>query len=255
LEHRSREPGHLLGRFRLSVTADPRAARRAELPEPILALLDTPAGRRTPEQGEALARHYRSIAPALQAIRDEIARLETSRPEVPTVPVMEELPPAARRATRVLLKGNFLDPGAPVEPGVPKALHPLPDGAPGDRLGLARWLVDSRNALTARVAVNRLWAQLFGTGLVETEEDFGTQGELPSHPELLDWLAGEYVRLGWDTKALLRRIVTSATYRQTSRVTPALLARTRATACWRGGRGSGSRRRWSATRPWPWAAC
>src|SRR5262249_41997301 len=130
-----------------------------------------------------------------------------------------------RRATHVLIKSNFLNPGEKVEPGVPAAFHPFPDGAPANRLGVARWLVDPHNPLTARVAVNRFWAQLFGTGLVETEEDVGTQGELPSHPELLDWLATEYVRLGWDTKALLRLIVTSATYRQAAKVTPALVAK------------------------------
>jgi hypothetical protein len=97
--------------------------------------------------------------------------------------------------------------------------------AAANRLGVARWLMDPDNPLTARVAVNRLWSQLFGAGIVETEEDFGTQGELPSHPELLDWLATEYVRLGWDTKALLRLIVTSSTYRQSSRVTADLVAR------------------------------
>jgi hypothetical protein len=122
-------------------------------------------------------------------------------------------------------KGNHLDPGETVEPVVPSAFHPFPAGAPNDRLGLARWLVDPANPLTARVAVNRYWARIFGAGLVETEEDFGTQGEPPSHPELLDWLALEYARSGWDTKALLRLIVTSATYRQSSRVTPELLAK------------------------------
>src|SRR5581483_11783108 len=99
-----------------------------------------------------------------------------------------------------------------------------PDAEP-NRLGVARWLVDPSNPLTARVAVNRYWAQLFGAGIVETEEDFGTQGELPSHPELLDWLALEYRRLGWDTKAFLRLLVTSATYRQSPRVTAEKLAR------------------------------
>jgi hypothetical protein len=124
-----------------------------------------------------------------------------------------------------LVKGNFLSPGESVEPAVPAAFHRLADGVPANRLGVARWLVSPDNPLTARVAVNRLWAQLFGSGIVETEEDFGTQGELPSNQELLDWLATEYVRLGWSTKAMLREIVTSATYRQSSKMTPELLAK------------------------------
>src|SRR5262249_15206878 len=153
----------------------------------------------------------RAITPALEPLRSEIARFEKSRPKPETLPVMVELPPDKRRETHLLNKGNFLDPGPKVQPGVPSAFHPLPPDLPKDRLGLARWLVDPENPLTARVAVNRIWARLFGIGLVETEEDFGTQGDLPSHPELLDWLAREYVRLGWDTKALIRLIVTSAT--------------------------------------------
>jgi mono/diheme cytochrome c family protein len=155
----------------------------------------------------------------------EIARLEKSRPAVPKVPIMVELPPNQRRKTHLMIKGNFLNPGEQVEPGVPAAFHPLPKDAPPDRLGVAKWLFSPDNPLTARVAVNRFWAQIFGTGLVETEEDFGTQGEMPSHPELLDWLATQYVRLGWDTKALLKMLVTSATYRQSSRVTPEALAK------------------------------
>jgi hypothetical protein len=165
------------------------------------------------------------VPPDLFVVMREIGRLNKARPAMPTVPVMVELPAKQRRETRIMNKGNFLAPGDKVEPGVPAALPPFPKDAPLNRLGVARWLVDPSNPLTARVAVNRYWAQLFGTGLAETEEDFGTQGELPSHPELLDWLATEYIRLGWDSKALLRLIVTSATYRQSSQVTPELIAR------------------------------
>jgi len=156
-------------------------------------------------------------------IRDEIAALEKSKPPIPNLPVMVELPPDRHRVTHVLKKGNFLDPGDVVGPGVPRSLHPFPAGEPKTRLGLARWLVDPMNPLTARVAVNRYWAQIFATGLVETEEDFGTQGDSPSHPELLDWLAIQYRESGWNTKWLLRLIVTSATYRQSSKVRPELL--------------------------------
>jgi mono/diheme cytochrome c family protein len=144
-----------------------------------------------------------------------------------TTLIMRELPPEQRRQTRVHKRGNFLDPGDPVEPEVPAAFHSFPEGAPRNRLGLARWLVDKRNPLTARVAVNRFWARLFGAGLVETEEDFGNQGAPPSHPELLDWLATEFMRLDWDMKALLRTIVLSATYRQSSDATPELIERDR----------------------------
>jgi hypothetical protein len=209
-------------------TADPaHDAARKDVPKEILVVLDTPAAKRTKEQVQKLQSHFRSIAPELKSQRSEIAALEKQRPEIPTLPIMTELPSTKRRITKVLRKGNFLDPGNPVLPDVPRALHPLPAGTSGsvDRLAVARWLVDRRNPLTARVAVNRYWAQLFGTGIVETEEDFGTQGELPSHPELLDWLAVRYMDIGWNTKALLKLIVTSATYRQSSRVTPELLAR------------------------------
>ena len=196
------------------------AAPRKDLPKEIQPILDTPADRRTKPQAEALARHFRSIAPQLKPVRDQIAALEKSKPPIPNLPVMVELAPDHHRVTHILRKGNFLDPGDVVGPGVPRSLHPFADGVPKNRLGLARWLVDPQNPLTARVAVNRYWAQIFGVGLVETEEDFGTQGEPPSHPELLEWLALQYKESGWNTKALLRLIVTSATYRQSSRTTP-----------------------------------
>ncbi|HVJ83810.1 MAG TPA: DUF1553 domain-containing protein, partial [Planctomycetia bacterium] len=129
-------------------------------------------------------------------------------------------PKTAQRKSYLLNKGNYLLKGDEVVAGVPAAFPPLPAGRAADRRALAEWLLDPRNPMTARVAVNRLWARVFGKGLVETEEDFGIQGEPPSHPELLDWLATEYRANGWDAKELLRRIVTSATYRQSSRTTP-----------------------------------
>ena len=142
-----------------------------------------------------------------------------------TTPIMRELPEGRRRKTHIQLRGNFLVTDKEVTAGVPSAFHPLPVGSQPDRLGLAKWLVDKNNPLTARVLVNRHWEQLFGIGIVETSEDFGTQGEPPSHPALLDYLAADLVQQGWDTKKLLKTIVTSATYRQSSAVTPELVER------------------------------
>jgi hypothetical protein len=138
----------------------------------------------------------------------------------PTTMVMQELP--APRPTFLLIRGQYDKREEKVESGVPGCLPPLPEGAPRNRLGLARWLVDPANPLPARVAVNRFWQLYFGTGLVKTGDDFGAQGEWPTHPELLDWLATELVRSGWNVKALQKTIVTSATYRQSSRLTAAL---------------------------------
>ena len=137
--------------------------------------------------------------------------------------VMEEM--AQPRETFVLKRGEYDRPGARVTAGVPASLPPWPVGEPRNRLGFARWLTNPAHPLTARVAVNQLWQMLFGFGLVRTTEDFGSQGDPPSHAELLDWLATEFTRTGWDVKALLKTMVMSATYRQSSRVTPALLAR------------------------------
>jgi hypothetical protein len=142
--------------------------------------------------------------------------------QVPSVMVMEELPKP--RDTYVLKRGQYDKPDTSekLTPAVPACLPSLPPGVPQNRLGLARWLVDAGNPLTARVIVNRFWQDYFGVGLVKTAEDFGVRGEPPSHPELLDWLATEFIRSGWDTKAMQRLIVTSATYRQSSKISPLL---------------------------------
>jgi hypothetical protein len=136
----------------------------------------------------------------------------------PTVMVMGER--ERPRVTHILNRGVYDAPGEAVQPGVPAAIGTLPADAPANRLALGRWLVDEKNPLTARVAVNRFWQMLFGSGLVATVEDFGSQGQWPSHPELLDWLAVEFMESGWDVKGVMRTIVTSATYRQSSAVTP-----------------------------------
>jgi mono/diheme cytochrome c family protein len=141
--------------------------------------------------------------------------------KVPTVMVMQERD--TPHDTFMLVRGAYDHPGEKVTRGVPAVLPPLPEGASNNRLGLARWLVDPSNPLTARVVVNRFWQVYFGTGLVKTVEDFGSQGEWPTHPELLDWLATEFIRTGWDVKAIQKLIVMSATYRQSSKVTPELL--------------------------------
>jgi hypothetical protein len=156
----------------------------------------------------------------LTAIRWEKEQFERT---FPTVMVMAENPTPTE--THLLIRGAYDKPGDKVERGVPAVLPPLPAGAPNNRLGLAQWLIDPGNPLPARVTVNRFWQMYFGTGIVKTTEDFGVQGEWPSHPELLDWLATEFIRIGWDVKAMQKLIVTSAAYRQSSRTTPELMQR------------------------------
>jgi hypothetical protein len=193
------------------------------------AIVAIPPAQRTDRQAHKLRAYYleaeapdpiREARRRVVALRDERDRLVEA---IPTTMVMREMD--RPREAHILLRGAYDKPGDRVTPGVPACLPPLPPGAAPDRLALARWLVDPANPLTARVAVNRAWQMLFGTGLVKTAEDFGTQGERPSHPELLDWLASEFVRTGWDVKALLRAIVTSASYRQASHASPELLRR------------------------------
>jgi hypothetical protein len=203
----------------------PLASEEAEIlsvADTIEAILAEPAQRRTSAQARKL-RAYFLERHAPQSIREAHETLRRLRKEhadfveaIPTTMVMQEM--ARPRDSYLLIRGVYDRRGEKVEPGVPASLAPLPRGAPDNRLGLARWLVDPANSLTARVAVNRYWQMYFGAGLVRTVEDFGSQGEWPSHPELLDWLATEFVRTGWDVKALQRLIVTSATYRQSSRI-------------------------------------
>ncbi|MFB3922122.1 MAG: DUF1553 domain-containing protein [Terriglobia bacterium] len=164
--------------------------------------------------------NFRKPHAELKNLMEQKAELDKA---IPNVMVMEDM--AKPREMHVLARGDYRNKGDAVTPGVPSVLPPLPAGAPLNRLGLAKWLTDPSHPLTARVAVNRYWQLCFGTGIVKTSEDFGSQGEPPSHPELLDWLATEFIRSGWDVKAMMRLIVTSATYRQSSRVTPELQER------------------------------
>jgi hypothetical protein len=184
-------------------------------------------GKRSPAEATEVREYFLThLAPeSLRTAHRERKRLQAERlefeREIPTAMVMGEQP--TPRETFVLARGDYRNKTEKVQPGVPAMLPPLPKGAPLNRLTLAKWLVDPAHPLTSRVAVNRFWQTYFGVGLVKTQEDFGVQGEAPSHPALLDWLATEFVRTGWDIRAMQRLIVTSATYRQSSVVTPALV--------------------------------
>jgi len=195
------------------------------LPADLASTLATPASARSAEQQRRLESWFAARGPALEPARVELAnlreRLSVLTDSFPTM-VMDVA--ATPRPTRILHRGNYADPREEVGPATPAFLPPPPAGAPANRLGLAQWVTMPENPLTARVAVNRVWQLLFGAGLVRTPADFGSQGDWPSHPELLDWLAAEFVESGWDVKALIRSIVLSETYRQSSRTTPAALA-------------------------------
>ncbi len=195
----------------------------AALPKEIAEILARPAEKRDAKQQDKLSTYHRSLSPSWKALDAEVRELTTMLGKrTVTTPILRE---GKGRPTHIHIRGNYLEKGEAVNAALP-AVFPAPSGpTPLDRLALARWLLDPSNPLTARVAVNRLWEELFGIGIVETSEDFGTQGELPSHPELLDWLATEYIRLGWDTKKMLKLLVTSAAYRQGSQVTPELAQR------------------------------
>ncbi len=230
LEQTSSFENHVLGKFKLSLTDDPRAAESARVPAPIFAILNTSADQRNDLQRADLTKFYLTIAPELVVAREQLVATKKSLADLKpstTVPILRELAANKLRKTNIQLRGNFMDLGKEVTPGVPAAFQPLSAefATTPNRLALAKWLIDDNNPLTARVLANRYWDTIFGNGLVRTSEEFGSQGEPPTHPELLDWLATEVVRLKWDSKALLKLIVTSATYRQSSKVTPELLDR------------------------------
>jgi len=205
-----------IGRFRVSVTRADGSVTASGVPAEIESILTVPAARRSTEQLETLSRYYLSIAPELAAPNAAIAALRRSMPRDTRTLVMVERPAQYHRATYIHKRGEFLQPTLEVAPNVPAMLPPLPEGAPRNRLTLARWLVDGHNPLVGRVVTNSMWQAFFGRGLVSTVDDFGTRGERPTHPELLDWLATEFPARGWSMKTMHRMMVTSATYRQSS---------------------------------------
>jgi hypothetical protein len=260
-----------LGRFRISVTTNAGPIVADSVPKRVRDIFAIPRDKRSPHQIAAVFSHWRTLQPEFAETNDRIEKLWAQWPEGETqLTLMARDEP---RETRLLKRGDFLKPGNPVQAGVPAFLHPLPPNAEGSRLTLAHWLMDKKSPTTARSFVNRVWQSYFGTGLLEASEDFGTRAELPSHPELLDWLACEFMSPGssgresaqtkvpgnemsrltsaatkpWSIKHLHRLIVHSATYRQSSRVTPELYARDPSIACSRADRASASRAKSSAT--------
>jgi hypothetical protein len=219
--------GRTIGRFRVSaITGDPTAEA---VPAEIARIIILPDSQRSRKERRAVARFQAVQDAELVVLRERRNAIQAAlqRIEESTTLVMKEL--SEPRTTRIFTRGDYKQPGEPVEAGVPAVLHPF--ASPGrDRLALARWLVDRRNPLVARVTVNRWWAEIFGHGIVETVEDFGIKGQPPTHPEMLDWLALEFMAPsngspGWSMKHILRTIVTAATYRQSSKLTPELLER------------------------------
>lgn len=212
-----------LGRFRLSAT-DEDGADRVILSPRIAEILQVPTAHRTPAQVAALFTHWRVTQAEWKGANDQIEELWKQWPTGASSLVVESR--NKPRETHLLKRGDFLKPDKVVQAGVPAFLHPLPDGdAPPTRLTLAQWITDKNSPTTARVFVNRVWQAYFGAGFVSSPEDFGLQSEAPSHPELLDWLSVEFMESGWSLKKLHRMIVTSATYRQSSKVTPDMLAK------------------------------
>jgi hypothetical protein len=222
--------GRLIGRVRLSAVTGGGAEVRP-IPDEVAEVLRLEPARRSPEHRRQLLEFCLAQDAVMDRLSDERAEMDKKRQAVKTVSTLVMMEMDTPRPSSLFTRGNYTTPGAAVQPGTPGALHPLPAGSPPNRLGLARWLVDRANPLTARVVVNRWWAELFGRGIVSTVEDFGIKGDEPTHPQLLDWLAVEFhspARSGakpWSMKHMLRLMVTSAAYRQSSRLTEELRAK------------------------------
>jgi mono/diheme cytochrome c family protein len=218
------QENHFLGRFRLSTTGGEEPLQ--PLPRFVVEALNTPAEQRTDQQNRELFTFWREADPTFAAINAEIDKLWSGYPDSDeTVLNLAARSPEHRRQTAILDRGDWQKPTTPVTPGVPAALHPITESDEPARLRLARWLVDRRSPTAARVAVNRVWQSVFGIGLVETSEDFGVRASAPSHPELLDWLAVDFMEHDWSLKHIVRTIVTSETYRQQSGLTDDLRER------------------------------
>ncbi len=211
-----------------------KAIKKSTLPADVQAALKVKPDKRTPEQQKTIQQYFienvhAGSQPLFALLRKEVAQFESEladvRKAMASTMIMADQP--GERETFVLTRGQYdlPDKSQKVEPGVPKVLPPLPEDAPKNRLALARWLVSPQHPLTARVAVNGYWQRYFGTGIVKTSEDFGSQGEWPSHPELLDWLATEFMQTGWNVKKMQKLMVMSHAYRQDSQVSPKLFAR------------------------------
>lgn len=231
LKHESIYAQHQFGRIRLALTQ--QTPIRTDVPAEILAIINIEPEQRDQKQVNQLQKHYREEVTTDAAyidVRNQLAAQQKARTDldntIPTTLIWKEK--AKPEPARILKRGEYDQPGDEVTRRTPLYLPPMPVEASQDRLGLAQWLIDPQNPLTARVTVNRFWQQLFGTGIVKTSEDFGLQGEPPSHPLLLDWLAVTFLQDGWDVKQLMKRMVLANSYRQASVITPEKLQRDRA---------------------------
>ena len=220
-------PNHSIGKFRLSVTD--KVTPSPALPENIKNILTVVSADRTEQQNNNLMSFFIQHGTEGKRINERIAALRKKLNSIKpfsTVPVLKQVVPANERETFIHLRGSYLNHGPKVKANFPTALAPpLPGVTEPNRLDFAKWIMNKDNPLTARVSANRFWEKIFGIGLVSTSEEFGSQGELPSHPQLLDWLATEFVRLEWNMKAFIKLLVTSKAYRQSSHVTDDMAAR------------------------------